>query len=136
MTRTTGGSELGATSTRSRSSLSAYSMASLMCLIPSCSPLSEMRRTERVLIWSFILGSSSAATVHHSFQNRTCGAIEPLKRVCQKHRADADPYVCPRLYLRDAIAVYKNHALRSLCAYELRTLRSLRPPAPSRPFCG
>src|SRR5215210_3512010 len=87
MIRTTGGSEFAATSTRSRSRLSAYSIASLMCLIPSCSPLSEMRRTERALIWPLILVSSSAATLHHSFQYGLCGAVEPRTTASQtKHR--------------------------------------------------
>src|ERR687893_2287523 len=77
MRRTTGGSEFGATSTRSRSILSAVSIASRMCFIPSCSPLAEIKRTERARIWPLILGSSSVATVHHSSQKRNFGAVCP-----------------------------------------------------------
>ncbi|CAA9447008.1 MAG: hypothetical protein AVDCRST_MAG37-1929 [uncultured Rubrobacteraceae bacterium] len=43
--------------------------------------MSEIRRTERALIWPLILGSSSVATVHHSFQYRLYGAAKPTKMV-------------------------------------------------------
>src|SRR5918997_6558930 len=53
-----------------------------------------MRRTERALIWPLILGSSSAATAHHSFRCRLTRAVEPRRTASkEKHRADVGPYV-------------------------------------------
>src|SRR5918993_507989 len=96
--RTTGGSPSGATSTRSRSFFSAISCASLMCLIPSCSPVSEIKRTERALICPLILGSSSVATLHHSFRFRYPGAVEPptlVSETSSDHRPQTTPLIVP-----------------------------------------
>src|SRR5579862_1823751 len=54
MTRTTGGSAWAATSTRSRPFPYAYSRASSVCLTPSCSPFSSIKRTRGTRIDSLI----------------------------------------------------------------------------------
>src|ERR671910_94889 len=46
MIRTTGGSEVGAPSTRAGARFSANSIASLICFIPSCSPLPHLGITD------------------------------------------------------------------------------------------
>ena len=71
-----------------------------MCLIPSCSPLSEIRRTERALIWSLILGSSSVATVHHSSQKQIFGAVCPPDMILLRRRTDAGPQLQVVIILR------------------------------------
>src|SRR5919202_3601647 len=60
--------------------------------MPSCSPLSEIRRTERALIWPLILVSSSAATLNHSFRYGLCGTVEPPNVASRKkHQTDTAP---------------------------------------------
>src|SRR5438093_2583870 len=55
----TGGTDVGATSTRSSSASAAFTSASRTPMTPSCSPLGPMTRTSRALIFSFTLGSRS-----------------------------------------------------------------------------
>src|SRR5215210_9299903 len=67
-------------------------MASRMCLMPSCSPSAEIKRTSRARIWPFIRGSSSVATAHHSSRNRVFGAVRPPRTInLLVRRTDADP---------------------------------------------
>src|SRR3712207_2797228 len=62
-----------------------------MCLIPNCSPLAEINRTERARISPLILGSSSVATVHHSSQRQIFGAVCPPDMISLRRRTDAAP---------------------------------------------
>jgi hypothetical protein len=64
MIRQTGGFSLGATSTKSKPTLRARSMASEVIRIPNCSPFSEMTRTGDTRICSltlFLMGSIAIA---------------------------------------------------------------------------
>src|SRR5512136_1782787 len=59
----TGGSELGATTTRSKASWIALSIASWVGMIPSCCPSAPIRRTALAWILSLTLTSSVFLTI-------------------------------------------------------------------------
>src|SRR5215210_7907772 len=71
-----------------------------MCLIPNCSPLAEINRTERARISPLILGSSSVATVHHSSQGQIFGAVCPPDMISLRRRTDAAPPTTRIIILR------------------------------------
>src|SRR3712207_2044006 len=71
-----------------------------MCFIPSCSPLAEINRTERARISPLILGSSSVATVHHSSQKQTFGAVCPTDAILVKASNERGPQLPQTIILR------------------------------------
>src|SRR5919199_3103614 len=84
-----------------------------MCFIPSCSPLAEINRTERARISPLILGSSSVATVHHSSQKQTFGAVCPTDlTLSPRRRTDADPNYRTQLYSEPAARVHTDSLAR------------------------
>src|SRR5438876_3390699 len=68
MIRHTGGTDVGATSTRSSSASAAFTSASRTPMTPSCSPLGPMTRTSRARIFSFTRGSRSMLPLLPPFQ--------------------------------------------------------------------
>src|ERR671915_851035 len=108
-------------------------IASRMCLIPSCSPLAEINRTERARISPLILGSSSVATVHHSSQRQIFGAVCPPDDILAKASNGRAPQLPQVIILR----------VRCPCPYRITRARrplggparqTLRPPSPPA-FC-
>src|SRR6185437_2781102 len=94
MTRATGGSACAATSTRSRFLPYAYSRASSVVLIPSCSPSTPIRRTRGTRIASLMRVCGSGLRGGSNPPERLRGLKCPSPNSCCPPRGTKKPLAC------------------------------------------
>src|SRR3954469_3008428 len=95
MTRQTGGTAVGAISTRSSSAASACALALAIVTMPTCSPLGPIKRTSGALISPLMRGSFSCAIQKPRYIKKLCRTPElsrlieqALNEVLYRHLAE------------------------------------------------